>query len=722
MNGSGTTYQAFLDLANAAEKKDGMLGDRTVRLVKAGDGLATTTSLGTKGARADQIAGARDAFLLAIAREYGYAARDIAAKALGDGKAPVPLTARTIRAVNQALGDKGALAEESALIREFKGDFDIEVAASRQMLALRMGTSDVELDRGKIQAEVLKLVKEGKYPNTKDGMRQAIRDVAAPRVAVAAQMESLFRARGVPPHLAPGLAAKALDKAMAIFDDTSISYGDAVNDKLNTLATELAEGSKDFFARSAIAETTVSEAENLLATMLGPDAINDEDAQKALGSLKSKIDNLQNAKMSVDAFDAKCDEAFKLTVKAYLVRQIGVEMMLANSDNPSYGRMGVRLYDALGVGNGPKDRAIDDFSIWQMPSDKVKNHAGLDANNPEGLRRQAAKLILGVIAEDYVGKFPSPADEHPHLASTKVAVAHKVTAEFVDRFATAVTDDDFAQLAADFKTRLAQQFDRVNTTLKNIDLAGDQAKSELEGRLEQMAGQHGIQLTQGIRDMFSRTLVEATDKIKNGAYDVDKALSADECKAAILDRVEKKWLALCRQAADEIDASSLDPAQKKAFLAKVMEGKVDVTHVRMALRTVVAFDAKDLADAAKAGDGKKLAEQFFKFVAKTNAMITDKAEIESVAGSDDYSAFVGTATDLLFVMHPEIGEGVRGLDAGPRAKLFDDAMQASTGKSSELQNQNKDGLDKLQQMAIGLEARHWSSATACTMQLQQTIG
>ena len=53
-----------------------------------GDGLATTTSLGTKGDRADQIAGARSAFLQAIAREYGYAARDIAAKTLGDGKDP----------------------------------------------------------------------------------------------------------------------------------------------------------------------------------------------------------------------------------------------------------------------------------------------------------------------------------------------------------------------------------------------------------------------------------------------------------------------------------------------------------------------------------------------------------------------------------------------------------------------------------------------------------
>ena len=76
-----------------------------MRLVKAGDGLATTTSRGTKGARATQIADARSAFLLAIAREFGYAARDIAEKTLGAGPNAVPLTARSIRAVNQALGD-----------------------------------------------------------------------------------------------------------------------------------------------------------------------------------------------------------------------------------------------------------------------------------------------------------------------------------------------------------------------------------------------------------------------------------------------------------------------------------------------------------------------------------------------------------------------------------------------------------------------------------------
>ena len=221
--------------------------------------------------------------------------------------------------------------------------------------------------------------------------------------------------------------------------------------------------------------------------------------------------------------------------------------------------------------------------------------------------------------------------------------------------------------------------------------------------------------------MFAKTLVEATGKMLKDAHSVEKALSADECKAAILDRIEKKWLSLCRQAAAEIESSALDPAQKKAFLAKVMAGNVDVTHVKIALKTVTAFDAKELVDAAKAGDGKKLAAQLFQFVVKTNAMITDKAELESVKGADDYTAFVGTATDLLFAIHPEIADGARGLDAGPRAKLFDDAVEASIDKSRELQNRNRDGLTKLQELAMGLEARHWSAATSCVMQLNQAV-
>ena len=722
MNGSGTTYQAFLDLADAAEREGGTIGNRTVRLVKAGDGLATTTSLGTKGARADQIADARSTFLQAIAREYGYAARNIAAKTLGDGKDPVPLTARSIRAVNKALGDKNALAADSALIRQFKGDFEIEVVASYELLNSRMGTTIAELDRGKIQAEVIKLIKEGTYPNTKDGMRAAVRDVAAQRVAVASRMESLFRARGVPEPLAPRLAAKALGKAMAIVDDPKVRHGDAVIDKLNDLATNFATESKDFFDRYAIAEVTANEAEGLLKTMFGPKALKDEDAAKAFKDLKSKLGQLQNEKMSMKEFEAECERAFKITVKAHIVRQIGIEMTMVDSTNPSYGRLGVRLYDALGVGNGENDRAVTDYSIWNTTSVAIVSHLDLNVKTPEELRHQAAKLVFVSIAEDYANKLPRLADEHPHLDTVKHSVVHKVAAGFVDRFATAVTDEDFAKLADDFKAQLTRQLDFTNATLKNIDIAKEQAKGELEGRLEQLAGQHGIQLTQGITEMFAKTFVEVTDKMKKGAYDVDKALTAEECKAAILDRVEKKWLSLCRQAATEIDASALDPAQKKAFLAKVMEGKVDVTHVKMALKTVPAFDATELVAAAKAGDGKKLTEQFCQFVAKTGAMITDKAELESIAGSDDHSAFVGTAAELLFVVNPGLGEGVRGLDDGSRGKLFEDAGQASDEKSREIQAKVQgEQVDNLQRRAVAQEARYWSSAATCAIHLQRAI-
>ena len=97
MNGSGTSYQAFLDLADAAAKND------------------------------------------------------------------------------QAIGDKGALAAESALVRESKMEFDIAVGFVRTQREDRMGVTKSELDRGKIQAEALKLIREGKFPNNKDGLKAASR-------------------------------------------------------------------------------------------------------------------------------------------------------------------------------------------------------------------------------------------------------------------------------------------------------------------------------------------------------------------------------------------------------------------------------------------------------------------------------------------------------------------------------------------------------------------
>ena len=81
----------------------------------------------------------------------------------------------------------------------------------------------------------------------------------------------------------------------------------------------------------------------------------------------------------------------------------------------------------------------------------------------------------------------------------------------------------------------------------------------------------------------------------------------------------QSFLEPSRKAAVEIEASALGPAQKKAFLAKVMAAKIDLAHVKMAIRTVSAFDGGALSGAVKAGDGAKLANEFFRFVASINS-------------------------------------------------------------------------------------------------------
>lgn len=402
MNGAGTSYQAFLDLADAAAKNDGTIGNRTVRLVKDGDGLATTTFNGIKGDRVSQIANAREAFLTSIAREFGYAARSIAEKALGEGagREAVPLTARTIRAVNQALGDKGALAAESALVRECKMEFDIAVGFVRTQLEDRMGVTKSELDRGKIQAEALKLIREGKFPNNKDGLKAAVRELAAPRVALAARLETLLCKHGAPGHLVGRLAATALDEAMAIVDDTKIPDGDAFLDKLDELAQKCLANGHDLFEREGIAEGAVFDANKLVTTIFGPNALAEEDAMKAIDELKTKIEGFKEENISLEAFRAKCDRALDLTVKTYVMRQLGIEMMLDDSKNTSCGRAGVRLYDAFGIGKGEKDRAIDDYYFWKMKPASMVTRYDLAGKGPEELRSLAARMVFLSIAAD----------------------------------------------------------------------------------------------------------------------------------------------------------------------------------------------------------------------------------------------------------------------------------------------------------------------------------
>ena len=78
--------------------------------------------------------------------------------------------------------------------------------------------------------------------------------------------------------------------------------------------------------------------------------------------------------------------------------------------------------------------------------------------------------------------------------------------------------------------------------------------------------------------------------------------------------------------------------------------------------------------------------------------------------------------DVLILLHPEIAEGARSLDADAREKLFDDAADASFMKSGEIQRETSEIKDKMEKQRMSYEAKHWSAATSCAMQLQQAVG
>lgn len=584
-----------------------------------------------------------------------------------------------------------------------------------------MGATKAEFDRGKIQDEVLKLIDDGKFSNDNAGLRAATRDVAAKRVAVASRLESLIRDKGIPARLASKFAETVLDDAVAVIDDLSIPDGEAVAAKFNELVATSFKRGQHLFDREGIAAGTEFDGKKLITEMFGEDALQTEGAQKALELLKSKLDKAKDEKIDMDAFKAKCAHALDLAVRTYALRMMGKEMMLETSENPSYGRAGIRLYDALGVGNGPNERAIDDYYFWKMDPSGMVTKFDIEGKDPDGLRREARKMVLQAIAVDYAGKLPKLPNEHPHLMTAKIATANAVSRDFVDRFESAATVEDFAKLAEDLKARLAVAVENVNASLKQIDLAIDEAKGELEERLGQMAGQYGFPVTKRMNDMVSSLISDARTSLQKAAPESDKPLSLEECKAAILARAEKKWLAPCRQAAGEIAASQLDPAQKKAFIAKVLENNFNVVHARIARKVASAFNSAEMIAAAKAGDGRKLAEQLHRFILTMNKQIKEREELDSIKGSEDYSACVTTSAELLFITNPDLLEGIRGLDAGSREKLFDDSADFSTAKSVEIQNQKRYTKNAAKSQAMGTEANYWAMATTCAVILQQQV-
>ena len=531
MNGAGTTYQSFLDLADEAEQKGGKIGDRTVRLVKAGDGLATTTFHGTTGARADQIGGARKAFLDAIAKEFGYTARSIAEKTLSEGGQTVPLTARTIRAVHQALGDTNALAKDNELVLKNKTDFDLAIAAANYDFGDRMGVADFKIDCGRVQTEALKLIREGKFTNDKDGLMKAVREVAAPRVAVAMRIEAKLRTHGVPEYLVRRVAATVLDEAVEVLDDYSFRSGKAVAAKLDELAMKSLTNGQDVFDRDAVATTTVDDAEKLLKTMFGDDIMTDADACKAINKLKEALEDLKDKNLPVETFKTRCAKAVSDHVKTLILRMIGAEMMLPKSDNLSYGRIGSRFYDAFGV----KKREVTDYTIWSMKSSDFTTRYDLEEMGPAELRSLAAKVVFQTVALDCAKSLPGLENAHPLLAGSRHSIALTVASDLRNRFEEAVTEEDFARLAADYKTQFAKRLDEINTTFKNIDQAQAEAKAEAETAAADYAARAAQTVQQAARDTVLEVQGAVTRLLERVlAQDVDKALADEKTVSALV--------------------------------------------------------------------------------------------------------------------------------------------------------------------------------------------
>ena len=231
MNGQGTTYQAFLKIAEAAEKKGDTIANRAVRLVKDGIGLATTSSTKVTGARAAQIANARESFLHAIEMEFGSTAKLKAEKFLAgtEGKG-VPLTARTIRAVSNSLA--GIQKTKTAgVVKTSPTQFKLQVQKAFDEVLASLGKDVGTIDFAKVEEKALKLIKGGKFKDDLDGHLQAAKE-ATLQIALLGQLGALLRVKGVPQKSVDALSKDLLPRAVDIYNDKSPRTEAGVFDRL----------------------------------------------------------------------------------------------------------------------------------------------------------------------------------------------------------------------------------------------------------------------------------------------------------------------------------------------------------------------------------------------------------------------------------------------------------------------------------------------------------
>ena len=750
-NGMGTEYQSFLDIAAAAEKKGDGIANRTVRLVKKGDGLATTTSLGLKGARAEQIDGARKAFLDAIVRTYGFEACEKAKKVLGDGVKPVPLTARRINAVNEALGDKKALSGKAAFIRKHYVDFTTRSVFEKFKLGDSMKMTDAEkeeFDLGRIESETTKILVEkygedfvkvevedgnGLLPDadppekprraddgTLEKLRGAISEATA-RVAAAVRLATLLRAAGVSGKLARELAEKTVGENKEaigkIFEENKDPSG-----KIEALVApclgDNAERIEEDFVAGAKAKAEKLIADAVETGLVDKDEREEskvmEDLDKRLGRLKDEANERRQNGKTVDGslFRKSCDLAVARTAKAYIVRERGADLMVrADGGN----RIGANLYDLLNgaAGDGEKPRIVGwDFHTKLLESVAIRS-GGLKMDDLKQLEREGFRMVLWDVTLDWAKHLLESGKEHPELETHAHEIVGKIANGFLDRFMSVATQNDLERFVVELKTVVRAELDRVNASLWNIDTAEREAQAELEDKVAGMAGQYGIAVTDDIKATLAKMLDQEKKKVQTGMYLESEVKSVADCRKALVDRVEKKWLDVCRQSADEVAASGLlDENQKKTFISWLLKENCKAAHVKIALRTVKSIDAtaiaSGIASAAAKGDGIDLAAQLSRLTGDVKDRLGED-DIKQIDGSDEEGAFVGVVAELADILNPQIVQNCRNLGPEARQKMFGEATEEMKRQTSTLR------------ATVGNPAsKPWELSGYCILHLQKT--
>ena len=700
MNGAGTKYEAFLRLAAAAENKGAKIGGRTVRLVKAGNGLATTTSHTTEGARADQIADARKAFLDTIEREFGIGARWRAEQVLGRGAQNAkPLTARTIRQVADALGDTNALARERAPIIQNLALVNGAIESTCETLCSRLGLAAEEIDRQKIEKAALGFIRKKEFENTADGLREAVEKATAYvalSMCVKETLESRKDENGNP--AVPASVVDMLVREIVVNGGAAelLNDMDARDDNfqcdLDRLVSETIAKAKPYIEKVRMYEKlsaeVLREQRLRLESVFGPNALADDPAKQVLDMLRRRI-NEKHPAVDIDArktlfsgnaprresMVANFKDLVNQFINTAIVRHFAKELLGKNGDGS-----GNAFFDALGLPAGPRPTGESIDSLDRNNIVLRLSRLDADLTTVENMRLAAKKLIISIGVEAWTSiqaeneKAKPAGSQRPRI--DYMSVGKWLTTRVPGEFVRAGGKREVVALAEKYKTILASEFTRIYKAVVDIETAHQQVKDALKAELSELAAKCGIaEPTPQMLKKMEDIILKEVKRVRSKAHNENAPATVEDYKNKILSNVRSEVLKAYGEAAEAVNAStSLNQRQKTAIMSRILEeGEIrNAELVRMALRMMDGVDVTALADAINGRNAKTFCERLENIVFGSHEWdkLTE-AEKKALKGADDVQTYEMLTIEILFIMKQPLQDAIGSIPEKDRGQFVD---------------------------------------------------